>query len=169
MNTDAILIFRLGSVGDTIVALPSFRLIKKVFPTVKRYLLTNRPINHKACALELVLENTELVDHVIEYPAKISLWKKCILMRRIIRQHRFTTLIYMHQNRSLLNAWRDFLFFKCCGIKKIIGLPLFTHGFQYQHDPQTGLDEAEYKRLGRQLKALGEINWSDPMSLSLAL
>lgn len=165
----SLLIFRLGSVGDTVVALPSFRLIKKAFPNARRFVLTNIPVNQKACALAAILENTQLVDEFIEYPSKSSLWKKCIEMRRIIQTHNFTMMVYLHQNRSLLNAWRDFLFFKLCGVKKIIGLSLFRHGFQYQYDAEKKIYEHESHRLARQIKELGEINWCDPEIMNLAL
>lgn len=168
-DVDSLLIFRLGSVGDTVVALPCFRLIKKAFPNAKRVVLTNKPVNHQACALELILENMGLADTFIDYPCHVSLLQKIILLRKIIKQYRFTKMVYFHQSRSWLQAWRDFLFFKFCGIKKIIGLSLFQHGFQYCYDHKTNLYESEYQRLARQLKALGEIDWTDESVTDLAL
>jgi heptosyltransferase-3 len=38
---DAVLIFRLGSIGDTVVALPCFHAIERAFPGHRRVLLTN--------------------------------------------------------------------------------------------------------------------------------
>ncbi len=83
----SLLIFRLGSVGDTVVALPIFRLIKKAFPNAKKCVLTNLPVNNKACAIELILENTGLVDQFIEYPSKSSLLKKAISLRKLIKKN----------------------------------------------------------------------------------
>src|SRR3990167_8906723 len=132
-NIKSLLISRLGSVGDTIVALPTFRLIKSAFPNAKLSVLTNVPVNNKACALELILQNTGLVDEYIEYPSKNTLLKKCLI------------------------------------IKKIIGLSLFEHGFHYLYDKKKKLYECEHKRLARQLKVLGTINWSDKNLINLAL
>lgn len=168
-DVESLLIFRLGSVGDTVVALPCFRLIKKAFPNTKLVVLTNKPVNHQACALELILENMGLADTYIDYPCHLSLLQKIILLRKIIKQHHFTKMVYFHQSRSWLQSWRDFLFFKFCGIKKIIGLSLFQHGFQYRYDYKTHLYESEYRRLARQLKALGEIDWTDKFVTDLAL
>lgn len=168
-DVESLLIFRLGSVGDTVVALPCFRLIKKVFPNAKRVVLTNKPVNHQACALELILENTGLADTFIDYPCHVSLLQKIFLLRKIIKENHFTKMIYFHQSRSRLQAWRDCLFFKFCGIKKIIGLSLFQHGFQYRYDHDTKLYESEYRRLARQLKALGEIDLTDKSVTDLAL
>lgn len=168
-NIKSLLIFRLGSVGDTVVALPSFKLIKKAFPETKLFALTNMPVNHKACALELILENTGLIDHFIEYPSKSSLWQKILGLRKIIKKNHFQTMIYFHQTRSILQAWRDFLFFKLCGIKKIIGLSLLRHGFQYRYHSSIKLYESEHYRLANQLKVLGEINWQDSNLMNLNL
>jgi hypothetical protein len=40
-----VLIFRLGSLGDTIVALPAFHLIARAFPDAERIVLTDEPRN----------------------------------------------------------------------------------------------------------------------------
>lgn len=169
MSQESLLIFRLGSVGDTVVALPAFRLIKKAYPQATISVLTNIPVNNKACALELILQNTGLVDHYIEYPSKSSLIKKAIAIRKLIKENHFTTMIYLHQNRSLLNAWRDFLFFKICGVKKIIGLSLIRHGFQYDYNPEKKCYNSEHYRLTNQIKALGSVDWHDPAVMDLAL
>ncbi len=168
-EVESLLIFRLGSVGDTVVALPGFRLIKQAFPNAKRVVLTNKPVNHQACALELILDNMDLADSFIDYPCHVSLLQKIFLLRKIIKENHFTKMIYFHQSRSWLQAWRDYLFFKFCGIKKIIGLSLFQHGFQYRFDRKTNLYESEYQRLARQLKALGQIDWTDKSITELAL
>lgn len=168
-NVESLLIFRLGSVGDTVVALPCFHMIKKAFPNAKRVVLTNKPVSHQACALELILENMKLADTFIDYPCHVPLFQKIFLLRKIIKQNHFTKMIYFHQSRSWFQAWRDFLFFKFCGVKKIIGLSLFQHGFQYRFDRKTNLYESEYLRLARQLKELGKIDWTDKSVIDLAL
>ncbi len=38
-----VLIYRLGSIGDTVVALPCFKLIARVFPEAERCVLANFP------------------------------------------------------------------------------------------------------------------------------
>ena len=43
-----VLIYRLGSLGDTVVALPCFHLIERTFPGAERVLLTNFPVHAKA-------------------------------------------------------------------------------------------------------------------------
>ena len=71
-----ILIYRLGSLGDTVIALPCFRLIRSRHPTAEITVLTNLPVSGKAAAIEAVLENTGLVDRFIPYPVGLRDPKK---------------------------------------------------------------------------------------------
>ena len=51
-----VLIFRLGSLGDTVVALPCFHKIAKSFPEARRIVLTNVPVASNAAPLLQVLD-----------------------------------------------------------------------------------------------------------------
>ena len=55
-----VLIYRLGSLGDTTVALPCFHLIERAFPASERVLLTNFPVHAKAPASAAVLGDSGL-------------------------------------------------------------------------------------------------------------
>lgn len=55
-----VLIYRLGSLGDTAVALPCFHLIARAFPDSERRLLTNFPVHAKAPASAAVLGDASL-------------------------------------------------------------------------------------------------------------
>ena len=50
-----ILIYRLGSLGDTVVALPCFRLIRSHYPEAEITVLTNIPVSGKAAPLKACL------------------------------------------------------------------------------------------------------------------
>ena len=95
-----ILIYRLGSLGDTVVAIPCFNLIAKKFPVAEKRVLTNMPINQKACQLETVLENTQLVHGYIAYPANMSLLKKFFVLSKMLRQWHPDVLIYLIAQRT---------------------------------------------------------------------
>ena len=47
MSDRKVLIYRLGSLGDTVVALPSLHLIARAFPDAERRVLTNFPVSGK--------------------------------------------------------------------------------------------------------------------------
>jgi len=48
---ERVLIYRLGSLGDTVAALPCFHLIERAFPDAERLVLTNVPVSTKAAPL----------------------------------------------------------------------------------------------------------------------
>jgi hypothetical protein len=62
-----VLIYRLGSLGDTLVALPALHLVARKFPKAERRMLTNLPVNAKATPVTAVLEHTGLVDGYFSY------------------------------------------------------------------------------------------------------
>ena len=62
-----VLIYRIGSLGDTLVSLPAFHLIARTFPNAERRLLTNFPVNVKAPPAAAILENTDLVHGYFRY------------------------------------------------------------------------------------------------------
>ena len=56
-----VLIYRLGSLGDTLVALPALHLVARAFPDAVRRMLTNFPVNVKAPAAAAILGDSRLV------------------------------------------------------------------------------------------------------------
>ena len=60
-----ILVYHNASLGDTIVALPALKLIRKVFKTSTIFLLTVEHQNVKATQAEKILVNTNLIDGYI--------------------------------------------------------------------------------------------------------
>jgi len=161
-----VLIYRLGSLGDTTVALPCFHLIERVFPTAERVLLTNFPIHAKAPASAAVLGDSGLVDGYMRYTVGTrsiaELWK----LGREIRRFKPDVLIYLMPVRSLKAVQRDKWFFRLAGgVKRIVGLPSSDELIRVQ-DRATGLYEAEASRLARTVRSLGDAgvnqlaNWS---------
>ena len=116
-----IVIYRLGSIGDTVVALPCFKIIRSSYPDHEILVLTNVPISHNAAPLLSVLGNDQqLVDGVIAYPVGTRsikvLWKLAMQLRAL----KADTLIYLMADRSAMSAWRDWVFFKLAGFVQII-------------------------------------------------
>src|SRR5438128_7494211 len=64
-----VLVYRLGSIGDFVVALPCLHLIRSHFSTAEIALLTNRPVESRAAPAASILEGTDLVDRYLIYPA----------------------------------------------------------------------------------------------------
>ncbi len=166
---ERILIYRLGSLGDTIVALPCFHKLAEAFPNAERYVLTNIPVSSKAAALELILGNSGLVHSFIDYPIKLRSITQARRLSRQLRALRATTLVYLTPRRKRLSIIRDLLFFRLSGINRIIGTPLANHLQLDRVDKRTGLVEHECSRLARSLAELGAINLDDRKNWDLRL
>ena len=83
-----IVIYRLGSIGDTVIALPCFKLIRSTYPEHEIIILTNVPVSGKAAPLLSVLgDDQQFVDGFIEYPvgtrSLIVLWKLARQLRTL--------------------------------------------------------------------------------------
>jgi len=61
-------IYRLGSLGDTVVALPCFHKVAQTWPNAERIVLTNFPVSSKAAPLEVILREGGLIQAAIAYP-----------------------------------------------------------------------------------------------------
>lgn len=157
-----IVIYRLGSLGDTIVALPCFHRIAQATPQAERIVLTNFPVSSKAAPLEGILGGSGLISRTIDYPVGErtvgGLWA---LIKRL-RALQADTLIYLTPQRGLLAAWRDVVFFRLCGFKLIIGAPLSADLQNSRLSGKTPIDvEPECERLARCLASLGSIDLQD--------
>jgi heptosyltransferase III len=119
-----IVIYRLGSLGDTVVALPCFHKVAQVWPDAERIVLTNFPVSSKAAPLEVILREGGLIHSAIAYPVGTRSVGELWLLAKNLRSLHADVLVYLTPARGLLNAFRDWLFFKFCGFKNIVGAPL---------------------------------------------
>jgi heptosyltransferase-3 len=164
----SILIYRLGSLGDTVVALPCLHLLARVFADCERIVLTNLPVHAKAPALCSVLGKSGLIHKYMSYPIAtrnlFELARVCWKVRRL----NIETMVYLTPSRGELAIRRDELFFRLCGIREIIGVPrgeLATH----HYDPVKDRYESEASRLARCLAPIGDARPIDPASWDLLL
>ena len=122
-----VLLYRLGSLGDTLIALPAFHLAARAFPNARRLLLTNTPVSAKAPPAAAILGDTAAPDALIHgylrytvgtrSPAELArLWASIVRFRPQV-------LVYMGSTRGLASARRDARFFRLCGIRHQIGVP----------------------------------------------
>jgi len=168
VSVQSILIYRLGSLGDTVVALPCFHLIRNAFPSAHITILTNRPVAAKAAPLISVLRNTGLFDDVIDYPVALRHLGELQKLRRLLRAGNFDLAIHLTASRGFRNSVRDYFFFRACGIPKVVGLPLRRADLEVARAAD-GLYENESIRLARRVRSLGEIDLAQPESWDLHL
>ena len=161
-----VLIYRLGSLGDTTVALPCFHLIERAYPNSRRVLLTNFPIHAKAPASAAVLGDSGLVQGYMRYTVGTRRPSELLRLAREIRGFAPEVLVYLMPLRNSNAVKRDRWFFRLAGgVKRIVGLPAAADLVRIE-DPATGMYQSEAVRLARTVRALGEAapekleNWS---------
>jgi heptosyltransferase-3 len=169
ISTKRVLIYRLGSLGDTVIALPALHLVARAFPQAERRLLTNFPVNVKAPPAAAILESTNLVQGYFRYATGtrnplhlLSLWWQLIRWRPQV-------LIYLGAKRGIDSARRDATFFRLCGIRRLIGVPVTEDTQQNRWQQSAQSLEPEAARLARNLAELGDADLDAPGSWDLHL
>jgi len=163
-----VLIYRLGSLGDTVVALPCFHLIARAFPNAERRLLTNYPVHTKAPAAAAVLGDSGLVHGYMRYTMATRRIGELLSLAWKIRRFSPDILVYLMSVRPLKNIQRDRLFFRLAGVQRIVGLP-GEEELKSRFDPVTGLYESEASRLARAIVEIGDAHPEDIANWDLCL
>ena len=167
-SAERVLIYRLGSLGDTVVALPCFHLIRRVFPAAQITVLTNRPVEGRAAPLAAVLDGSGLIDGVLDYPIALRSPAEIAQLRGRIRAQHFDVAIHLTSARGLAASLRDYLFFRACGIRNVIGVPFGRDDLRVP-EIAPGRYQSESARLATRLGDLGDARLSDPRSWDLCL
>jgi heptosyltransferase-3 len=165
MKARRVLIYRLGSLGDMLVAVPALHLVARAFPEAERRMLTNFPVSSKAPAAAEVLEGSGLVQAYMRYEVGTRSVRELLGLWWTIVRWRPQVLVYMAAARGVTTAQRDEFFFRMCGVRRVIGVPL-TEGMQRNyygaatggkdHAMGDGNLEPEAARLVRCIGELGE-------------
>lgn len=168
LTVKKILIYRLGSLGDTVYALPCFHLIQRVFPNAHRTLLSNVPVHAKAAAAAAVLDGSGLVDSYMSYVTGSRNLLHLLHLALRIRRFRPDLVVYLAKPRGERAVKRDAAFFRLCGVSRIVGLPLGDLAVK-EFYPESGLWEREASRLLRCLSPLGKTDVNDLRNWDLHL
>jgi ADP-heptose:LPS heptosyltransferase len=148
-----VLIYRLGSLGDTCVALPAFRVVRRAFPQARITLLANLPVNFKAAPAPALLEGLGLMDDYLAYPVAT---RNPIILARLawrLRRRSFDAVVNLAAWRGAGPVRRDARFFRVCGIRQQFGFD--TNGGHELRTLANGETEKEAARLLRRVSALG--------------
>ena len=119
-----VLIYRLGSLGDTLVALPALHLVARAFPDAERRLLTNFPVSVKAPPAAAVLDGTGLVHGYFRYAVGTRSVVELARLWWTLWRWRPEVLVYLGAARGVESARRDAQFFRLCGVKRMVGVPV---------------------------------------------
>ncbi len=124
-----ILVFRIGQIGDTVAALPSLWVLRKQFSNARIVILSEIPAKKTHLPPKTVLPQTGLVDGFEKYPGGASVRNFITAKRQITRLRRqgFDTLVYLTPSgRTKKQRLRDQLFFRLCGIKRLLAFKGFA-------------------------------------------
>ena len=163
-----VLIYRLGSLGDMVVALPCLHLIARRFPNAERRLLTNFPINSKAPAAAVVLGESQLVQGYLRYRVGTRNVRELLGLAREVRRFRPDLLVFLTDLRPWKLVRRDLLFFRLCGVGRVVGVES-PQEMARRLDVATGMWESEAHRLSRMIAELGDANLDESASWDLRL
>ena len=172
-TVERVLIYRLGSLGDTVVALPALRLVARAFPRAERRMLTNFPVSVKAPAAAAILGDTGLVQGYFRYTVGTRSPLDLLRLWWSIVRWRPQVLVYLGAARGVGSAERDAKFFRLCGMGRQVGVPVTEAMQQNLVQPAweghaAGL-EPESERLLRNLAELGAADVDDPAMWDLEL
>ncbi len=162
-----VLVYRLGSLGDTVVALPSLHLIAQAFPNAERRLLTNVPVVARAPAAAAVLGHSALIHSYEIYPTGSR--NPLALVRLLLRLRRFQpeVAVYLKSETSRSLSQRDRQFLRLTGAQRIVGV--LPTGEVRARQAADGNWEPEAERLLRSLSELGSVDTSSRGAWDLQL
>lgn len=155
----SILVFRIGSLGDTLVSIPSFWALRQNFPGAKITLLCNQQVGKRYVLSADVLKGSGLIDDFLVYPGgsrgAVRFVQTLVLLWRLYRRH-YEILVYLPPStREPASQKRDRAFFQLVGIKRMIGIsPVQTSTLPIQGQ-STGVQSFEADRLLQRLAADG--------------
>ncbi|WP_373034680.1 glycosyltransferase family 9 protein [Sulfurimonas sp.] len=129
-SADNILIFRTGSFGDSLCALPSIQIIRENFPNANIDILTNSGGNNLVSIKALIKD--EIVNNIIDYT---SLPKKTVYQK--LKENNYNLFIDLTQDSiNIKTIFRNMFIVKLLRIKSAFGwsinsIKLFS---KYQND-----------------------------------
>ena len=120
-TVNRIIVYRTGSLGDTVVALPVLHLIRSVFPAARLWLLTNQSENEGMVSPCDLLEGSGLIDHYLFYTSGTAGLTSIGSTLQHIRRINADLLFYLPEARNRMQLLRDRLFFLYSGFWRPLG------------------------------------------------
>ena len=135
-NNSKVLVYLFGSLGDSIVAIPALRAVRRHFPGAEMVMLQNFESGDIVKASQVIPD--ELVDRYLSYNSRhgrIGKISNFYRLRRVLRGERFDSAVYLIMSeRPKMSVWRDRLFFRSSGIRKLYGFHSFSDEELYPVD-----------------------------------
>jgi heptosyltransferase-3 len=150
-----ILIYQIGSIGDTIISLPAINATIRHFGKESHFVLLHESNPNLLTSPRNILSNL-WIDEFITYENSQSFFKKAYSLFNLWRRVKlgsFDYVVYILPcERSDFAVKRDRLFFKLCNIKNLIGFYCFLQSELYPIDKNGYPMAVEREALGRLLR-----------------
>jgi heptosyltransferase III len=149
----AVLVFFIGSLGDTVIALPAFHELRRRHRDARVVLLTNTPVDGglKAASSVQILDGSGLVDEFIEYPHGSASPTALTKVIACVRRAGPKLGVYLMRRRTRAQLLRDRVFFRACGVRTMIGLDSGS----VEHRPPRGDGPLWESEASRMLRCIG--------------
>lgn len=134
-----VLVFQLGSIGDTVATIPALKAIRRHFGVgTDIYLLHETRIGIKATPADLLFDKS-LITRFISYPYALTLSRRLLVAIQLwqrLKRDKFQAVVYlMPSERTAKQIKRDAWFFRFCGIRHQIGFIAFSKELLYPVEP----------------------------------
>ena len=151
-----VLIYLLGSLGDTIISIPALRAARRRFPDAHLIVLHDFQSNLLVTPQSVV--PPELADEFMSYSHFSNRWRnlrELWQLRGRLRRKKIAAAVYLAPTeRAARSVARDKFFFRSCGIKTLIGFHPFNQSELYPVDERNlpAVTETEALRKLRRLE-----------------
>jgi ADP-heptose:LPS heptosyltransferase len=134
-----VIIYLLGTIGDSVVSIPSLRALRRYFGKYVELVLLHEKHPQFDFTPQDVLEALKIVDQFISYPFKSGILGKIQTILPLffrIRKEKFDSAVYLlgSASRNKFRVKRDLMFFKLCGVKKCFCFNYFNESILYPRD-----------------------------------
>lgn len=135
LKSQRVLIYQLGSIGDTVVSIPALRAIRRHFGPEADICLLHETHSELINTPDDLLSAGPEIDRFLHYPVASSIERKISVAMRLwwrLRRERFQSVVYlMPGERTLKQVIRDAFFFRCSGIRTRLAFRAFPKDILY--------------------------------------
>lgn len=167
-----ILVYLFGSLGDSIVAIPALRAVRRHFRDSEIVMLQNFDSDALVSASHVIPDG--LVDRFLSYKSSSTRSEKpseFFRLWRTLRRERFAAAAYLVTSERPANAVRrDRFFFRSCGINDLYGFHAIPPDELYPVDPDGLPARSEHEAVFKLRRlSLDGIEWSPESDLRVPL
>ena len=157
-----VIVYRIGSMGDTLAVLPAFHLVRRAFPEAHITLLTNIPVAAKAAPMTAILGDGYFFNDMLAYPTSLRDFAKLSDLRKVIKAGRYDCLVYLTEPKGgIFTSIRDWLFFRFCGIRRVVGVPFSRRTLRPVRVAGSAMFVSETTRVLECVRELGAVDLKD--------